>query len=68
MRQVLIYPGENGYWVAECPSLPGCVSQGTTREDAVVNIKEAIEGYIDVLKEDGLPVPAEKFDALIVAV
>lgn len=68
MRQVLIYPGENGYWVAECPSLPGCISQGTTRETAVTNIKEAIEGYIDVLKEDGLPVPEEKFDALIVAV
>ena len=68
MRQVIIYPGENGYWVAECPSLPGCVSQGTTRETSVNNIKEAIEGYIDVLKEDGLPVPAEKFDALIVAV
>ena len=68
MRQVLIYPGENGYWVAECPSLPGCVSQGTTREDAMVNIREAIEGYIGVLKEDGLPVPEEKFDALIVAV
>lgn len=68
MRQVIIYPGENGYWVAECPSLPGCISQGTTRETAVTNIKEAIEGYIDVLKEDGLPVPEENFDALIVAV
>jgi predicted RNase H-like HicB family nuclease len=44
------------------------VSQGTTREDAVTIIREAIEGYIDVLKEDGLPVPEEKFDALIVAV
>jgi len=52
MRQVLIYPGENGYWVAECPSLPGCVSQGTTREEAVTNIREAIEGDIQVLKEE----------------
>jgi predicted RNase H-like HicB family nuclease len=68
MRQVLIYPGENGYWVAECPSLPGCVSQGRTREEAVTNIREAIEGYVLVLKEDGLPVPQEKFEALIVAV
>jgi len=32
MRQVLIYPGEDGYWVAECPSLPGCISQGKTAE------------------------------------
>ena len=68
MRQVLIYPGENGYWVAECPSLPGCVSQGKTREEAVTNIREAIEGYVQVLREDGLPVPEEKFSALIVAV
>jgi predicted RNase H-like HicB family nuclease len=68
MRQVLIYPGENGYWVAECPSLPGCVSQGRTREEAVTNIREAIEGYVLVLTEDGLPVPQEKFEALIVAV
>ena len=68
MRQVLIYPGEDGYWVAECPSLPGCVSQGRTREEAVTNIREAIEGYVLVLKEDWLPVPQEKFEALIVAV
>ncbi len=68
MRQVLIYPGEDGYWVAECPSLPGCVSQGRTREEAVINIREAIEGYVLVLQEDGLPVPQEKFEALIVAV
>jgi len=68
MRQVVIYPGEDGYWVAECPSLPGCVSQGASREEAVTNIREAIVGYIEVLKEDGLPVPEEKFGALIVAV
>jgi len=46
MRQVIIYPGEDGYWVAECPSLPGCISQGETKEIAIKNIKEAIEGYI----------------------
>lgn len=68
MRQVVIYSGEDGYWVAECPSLPGCVSQGETREKAVENIKEAIAGYIVALQEDGLPVPPDKFDALLVAV
>ncbi|MFO1498653.1 MAG: type II toxin-antitoxin system HicB family antitoxin [Verrucomicrobiota bacterium] len=68
MRQVLVYPGEDGYWVAECPSLPGCISQGRTRQESITNIKEAIDGYVDVLKEDGLPVPEEKFEALIVAV
>ena len=68
MRQVLIYPGESGFWVAECPSLPGCVSQGESRAAALANIKEAIEGYVAVLEEDGLPVPAENFEALLVAV
>ena len=68
MRQVVIYPGEDGYWVAECPSLSGCVSQGATKQEAITNIKEAIEGYIRALQEDGLPVPEEHFDALVVAV
>jgi predicted RNase H-like HicB family nuclease len=68
MRQVIVYPGEDGYWVAECPSLPGCISQGESREQAIVNIKEAIEGYLAVLKEDHLPIPAERFEALLVAV
>ena len=57
MRQVVIYPGEDGYWVAECPSLPGCISQGATKQEAIAYIKEAIEGYISALQEDGLPVP-----------
>ncbi len=68
MRQVVIYAGEDGYWVAECPSLPGCVSQGKTREEAITNIKEAIRGYIAVLEADHLPVPEERFDTLLVAV
>ena len=58
MRQVVIYPGENGYWVVECPSLPGCVSQGKTKEEAIANVKEAIRGYIAALEQDKLPVPA----------
>jgi predicted RNase H-like HicB family nuclease len=68
MRQVVIAPGEDDYWIAECPSLPGCVSQGRTREDAIANIKEAIEGYVAALKEDGLTVPEEHFGTLLVAV
>ena len=68
MRQVLLYPGEDGYWVAECPSLPGCISQGTSRDEAITNIKEAIDAYVEALREDGLPIPAEKFEALLVAV
>ena len=68
MRQVVIYPGEDGYWVAECPSLPGCISQGRTKEEAIANVKEAITGYVAALEEDKLPVPEDHFDALLVAV
>jgi len=68
MRQVIIYSGEDGYYVAECPTLPGCISQGKTRVEAINNIREAIRGYILALEEDGLPVPEEKFETLVVAV
>ncbi len=68
MRQVLIYPGEDGWYVAECPSLLGCISQGKTKEEAVENIKEAVELYIEGLREEGRDVPEDHFDALLVAV
>lgn len=64
MRHVLIFTDEDGNWLAECPSLPGCVSQGETREMTVENIKEAIAAYIEALKMDGLPVPEDKLNAL----
>ena len=67
-RQVLVYPGEDGFWVVECPSLPGCISQGTSKEQALANIKETIEGYIAALQADNLPVPEARFDAELVAV
>lgn len=68
MRQVVIYPSEDGYWVVECPSLPGCISQGETREEAIANIKEAISCYVHALEEDGLAVPEERFEVMVVAV
>lgn len=68
MRQAIIFRGEDGFWVAECPSLPGCISQGETREEAVQNIREAIQLYIETLEEDGLAVPDDHLDALLVAV
>lgn len=68
MREVIIYRGIDGYWVAECPSLPGCISQGKTKEQTIENIKEAIDGYISALKEDNLPIPDENFDTMVVAV
>ena len=68
MRQAVVFKGEDGQWVAECLSLPGCVSQGQTREEAINNIREAIQLYVTVLEEDDLPVPEERFDTLLVAV
>lgn len=44
--RVIIEPDEDGVFVAECPSLPGCISQGRTRPEAVANIKDAIAGYL----------------------
>jgi predicted RNase H-like HicB family nuclease len=49
--KVLISEGEDGWFVVECPSLPGCVSQGRTVEEALENIKDAIQGCLDVLGE-----------------
>lgn len=68
MRQVILHPGEDSYWVAECPSLAGCISQGETKEAAIANIREAIKEYIAALEDDGLAVPEEHFEALVVAV
>ncbi len=68
MRRAMIYRGEDGFWAAECPSLPGCVSQGENRQVAITNTREAIEGYVLALRDDGLPVPEEHFDALLLAV
>ena len=48
---------EQGGYVVRCPALPGCYSQGDTREEAIDNIREAIEAYIESLKKDNLPIP-----------
>lgn len=52
---VILSPGEDGYIVAECPSLPGCISQGQTKEEALANIREAIEAWLEVQREMDLP-------------
>jgi predicted RNase H-like HicB family nuclease len=67
MRQVILHHGEDGYWVVECPSLPGCATQGKTKDEALANIKEAIEGYIGVLRDDGRPVPDDTFEYQLIA-
>jgi predicted RNase H-like HicB family nuclease len=68
LRQVMLMRGEGGAWVAECPSLPGCYGQGKTRERAIESIKESIASHLCELESRGLPVPEERFDALIVAI
>jgi predicted RNase H-like HicB family nuclease len=55
--RVVIEPDEDGVFVAECPALPGCVSQGKTRAEALANIKDAMTGYLASLKKHGEPVP-----------
>ena len=55
--RVLIEQDEDGVYVAEAPSLPGCISQGQTREQAMVNIREAIELYLESLAAHNEPIP-----------
>jgi predicted RNase H-like HicB family nuclease len=59
MRAVILHRGEDFGWIAECPSLPGCITQGQTKAEAVRNIKEAIEGWIETMTSHGQPVPEE---------
>jgi len=55
--RVLIEQDEDGVYVAEVPSLPGCVSQGQTREEAVENVRESIAAYLESLEAHGDPIP-----------
>ena len=56
---VTLEKGEDGYIVAECPAIPGCISQGITRDEALANIKEAIELCLQARGELGLPAVVE---------
>ena len=60
--------GEDGYIVASCPALPGCHSQGETKAKAIANIKEAIEGYITSMREQGEPIPVQAVEEVEVSV
>ncbi|MCX5676762.1 MAG: type II toxin-antitoxin system HicB family antitoxin [Planctomycetota bacterium] len=55
--RVLVEQDEDGKFVATCPTLPGCVSEGDTREAALANIQDAIAGYLESLRKHGEPVP-----------
>lgn len=55
--RIIIEQDEEGIYVATCPSLPGCVSQGKTRKEAIENIKDAIKGYLESLEKHDEPIP-----------
>lgn len=65
MRQVILHRGEDGYWVAEVPSLPGCISQGKTQEEALRNITEAAELWIESVRASGETIPADDGSAQV---
>ena len=65
-RTVLLYPDEDGYIIAEVPSLPGCISQGETRAEALTNIQEAIALHLEVLQERGEPIPDDRVEVTAV--
>ncbi len=58
-------PAEEGGYVVSVPALPGCATQGETFEDAVYMIKDAIQLYLSVLKDDGEEIPQEKDDIIV---
>ncbi|MGQ9532459.1 MAG: type II toxin-antitoxin system HicB family antitoxin [Desulfotomaculales bacterium] len=59
---VRLIPEEDGRWTAEVPALPGCVTWGNTREQALERVREAIELYLEVLAEEGKPLPEDRSD------
>ncbi len=63
--RVTIEADEDGIFVAECPALPGCVSQGKTRGEAMVNIRDAVQGYLESLKKHGEPIPGPITEELV---
>ncbi len=63
--RIVIEQDEDGLFVAECPTLPGCISQGTTHEEAIRNIKDAIQGYVASLKKHNEPIPPSIQEAVV---
>ena len=64
---VTIDRDEDGIWIVECPSIPGCVSQGKTKEEALHNIEEAIKLCLEVRMERGLPLTVETHQVEVIA-
>lgn len=55
--RIIIQPDEDGVFVAECPTLPGCISQGATRAEAITKVQDAIQGYLTSLEKHDEPIP-----------
>jgi predicted RNase H-like HicB family nuclease len=55
--RVILEQDEDGMFIAECPTLPGCISQGKTRDEAIANITDAMTGYIESLRQHNEPIP-----------
>lgn len=69
MRQVVLYPDpEDDGWIAEVPSLPGCISDGETRDDALANAREAIEAWIAGAEAVGIEIPTDRLDVEVCVV
>lgn len=64
---VFLEEAEEGGYVVTCPALPGCISEGDTREEAMANIKDAIEGYLETLRRHGKPLPRVEVNTIEVA-
>ncbi len=63
--RVLIEQDEDGVFVAECPTLPGCISQGNTRKESLDNINDAIKGYLESLKKHNEPIPPSIYEETV---
>ena len=63
--RILIEKDEDGIFTATCPSLPGCISDGKSRQEAITNIKDAIKGYIESLEKHNEPVPFSLYEELV---
>lgn len=63
--RILIEQDEDGIFVAECPALPGCISDGKTREEAIRNICEAMEAYIESLRKHNEPIPPSIIEEIV---
>ena len=65
LRQVVLIHGADDFWVAECPSLPGCVSEGPSRDAAIANVRAAISDHLAALQQAGRRPPPERYETLV---